>query len=683
MKISNLIIFSLFIILIFGINHVSASIGIDDNVTLSQDNNAISIDEYENVKESYSNFLSDSVYESSKEHTINQKNYKMYFDDEGVLKSEYGGHTLIFYGVFENKGMFTINSSNTKITGKNTLFNNTVFNLKADGVMLTNLNFVLNKNFTQNHNAGIYVEGNNVTVYNVNLNYTAPNNVDVFGIYSNNNDGLNLINNTINYIGHAFNKGYNYVVVLIDSNNAWISGNNINATLPLREIDWSGSIYGGVWMDRVASFAAGYCLNLEFNNNNVYSAINYGEYADHKYPTLSSVLIYACNFAVIDGNNIKIEDYFTRKNTANYLYALDFYCLSNVTIINNNVDVFTYGGNFRYGTAYPIQVTGPAYNIRIAYNKLHSISNGPNIGIYSQNYFGSTQIDIINNFINITGKAGSDFWALVAGIEVQDSDDRILNNTIIVNTVGGYKIGDHIYGISYSQNTAGNHKYDIKYNHIKVQGPFAVSLNQGLSSITSDSKIMYNIFETSIGAGGDYAAIIGGNGHNNIIRYNTNGKDTIRHMSNKDLPNWLKKYLVDRKNKGNGVDLSWLNNNSNLGKGLGDGNGSENSFNRTGRGNGNNHIINNKINGNNKNQSKSVARTGDLNSTHYTYGQSGINIASASSSSGSGADLQSKSKAYEVSKETRPHNEFDYIKIIIVIIVVLILLFVGYRKKRK
>ena len=174
-----------------------------------------------------------------------------------------------------------------------------------------------------------------------------------------------------------------------------------------------------------------------------------------------------------------------------------------MTVVENNIDVFTYGGYGRDGTAYPMQITGPAFNLKVAYNYLHSISNGPNIGIYSQNYYGPTQIDIISNFINITGKAGPDVYELVAGIEVQDSEDRILNNTIIVDTVGGYKAGDRIYGISYSQGTNGNHKYDIRYNKVTVPGPIAISLNQGLESTTSDTNVMYNILVTGIGEGGD------------------------------------------------------------------------------------------------------------------------------------------------------------------------------------
>lgn len=680
-----LFVFSISIILLASMSLISASTNENLNLTDSADSDVL----LEDASETYSSLnltsvqsQDDKIKSATDNYVINQRNYKMYFDEAGVLKNEYGGKILTFDGTFTDKGILTINSDNTKITGRNTLFNNTGFNIKADGVMLTNLKFVLNESFKSNRNAGIYITGDNVTLYNIDMSYDTPSDVDAVGVYSYDNTGFKLINSSFNYIGHAFHEGHNYPILLQYSDDALVSGNDISSTLPLREVDWSGGIYGGVGMDKVSSFAAGDSKNLQFTGNNVYSTVNFGEYADNKYPTLSSVLIYACDNSTINKNDIKVEDLHTRKNTANYLYALDIYRLNDVEVVENNIDVFTYGGNGRYGTAYPIQVTGPAYNIKVAYNYLHSVSNGPNIGVYSQNYYGSTQIDVISNFINITGKAGTDSWALVAGIEVQDSDDRILNNTIIVDTVGGYKAGDRVYGISYSQNTQGNHKYDIKYNKVTTPGPIAISLNQGLGSTTSDTNVMYNILVTGVGEGGDRAVSIGGNGQNNVVRYNTNGADTIRHMAERDIPSWLKNYNSGGNGNGNGVDLSWLNTGNNAGNGLGNGEGSGNTLNGKGQGNG--LTIKSKINGNNINPSTSDAIHGDANSTRYTYGESGISIASASSSAGSGSSSSSspsESKAYEITKQIQELDEINYIQTIIGIVLVLILLIVGYREK--
>lgn len=676
MKLKNkIIVFSILLFFLLCIGSVSANETEDVNLTFEDD--SIEMESYsssDTVEVQASEELQSNV-------VINQRNYKMYFDDNNVLKPDYGDKILTFDGTFTDKGVFTIDSDNTKITGRNTLFNNTVFNIKADGVMLTNIKFVLNESFTNNHNAGVYVTGDNVTLYNIDMTYDTPSDVDAFGVYSYDNTGFKLINSSFKYIGHAYHDGHNYDVLLQYSDDSLVSGNKFDSTLPLRPIDWSMGIYGGVGTDKVASFAAGDSKNIEFSNNNVYSTVNFAEYADHLYPTLSSVLIYGCDNSTINKNNIKVEDFHTRRNQANYLYALDIYRLNDVTVIDNVIDVFTYGGHNHLGTAYPIQVTGPAYNIKIAYNNLHSVSNGPNIGIYSQNYYGSTQLEVISNFINITGKAGSHQWALVAGIEVQDSHDHILNNTIIVDTVGGYKAGDRIFGISYSQNTQGTHEYDIRYNKVKVPGPIAISLNQGLESTTRNTNVMYNILITGVGEGGDRAVSIGGKGDNNVVRYNTNGANTIRHMSERDLPGWLKSF--NGNGKDHGVDLTWLNGDDSHGNGIGDGAGSGNSLNGEGHGNG--LTIKSNVNGNNLNPSKSSAVHGDMNSTHYTYGESGVSIASASSSAGSGSGStsngESHTKAYEVTKKIAEPTEISHTQTIIGILLVMFLLIVGYREK--
>lgn len=622
----------------------------------------------------------------NKSFIINQNNLSSYFDDEGVLKDEYGGSILVFEGIFEEKGMLTIDKNKTRITGMNSTFHNTVFSLTGSEIILANIEFVLDESFPNNHNAGIYIGWDNITVYNITMNYTSPTDVNAIGIYSEDNVGLNLINNTIYFIGHGDYDGYNYGIMLNNCHDAYVCSNAITADLPLREVDWSYGIYGGVWMDKVSSFAAGECDNLIFTDNKVYSTINHGVYATTRYPTLSSVLIYACDNSTISNNDINIVDSNTKKGEINYLYGLDLYRLDDVRIVNNTIEIFTVGGGTRMGTAYPIQVTGPANNIKIAYNKIKSFSFGPNIGIYSENYYGSTKLDIISNFINITGKAGTDFWSLVAGIEVQDSDDRILNNTIIVAGADGFTEGTRLYGISYSQNTYGKHQYDIMYNHIFTPNSIAVSLNEGLGSNTSNSRIMYNIFETA-GEGGDSAARIGGYGTNNTIQYNTNGSNPDKEMSEDELPDWLRDYLsseyirtfdllwLDRAN-GNGFSPS--NGGSNPSSGLGNNtNGksvisNDNSRSNTSKG----------INGINLNPSKSDARHGDINSTRYTIGSSGISIASASASAGYGNGMKDiNKKSYYIEKEIKNIKDVYNNQILIVLLIIGLLLIGYYHKK--
>ena len=677
-----LLLISIFAVLLFSVSLVSASTVDTDNLTIIDDADMVSnhIDEpiveisnYEPYSSSNINTEELKSTGNEKNWVINQRNYKMFFDDNNVLKHEYGGQILTFNGEFTDKGTITINSPDTKITGRNTLFKDTAFNLKADGIMLTNLNFVCNKDFSDNEGACVLVNANNVTVYNVNIDYTVPKNVTGFGIYSNGLDeglsNVKLVNNTVKMHGNAINSGYNYGVVLTNTRDALVSGNTIDCSLPLRAVDWMAEIYGGISMDSVAAFAADTCYNLRLSDNNIKCVVNGVAQGE---PTLDTVLIYACHNSIIERNTIIENDYITKRGDVNYLYGLDLYLSNDVVIYGNDIHIRTTGGKEAHGTAYPIQVTGQAENIQIAFNNISSYSNGPNIGIYSQNYYGITHLDIFSNFINVTGYASKHSWALVAGIEVQDSDDRIMNNTIIVDTVNAFEKGFNVYGISYSQTTKGDHNYNIQYNNVSTNSDYAVALKGGGKSTVSDSIVANNILNGRKYGGNRAVYVTGGTG--NVVVNNTDGSKPVRKMTADEYSNGLKNYLKSPF-KGNGLGLGWLNNGGNsLG---GNGNGG-NSLNPGNNGNGNNNIF-----GNNPNNSNSQARNGDLNSTHYTYGSSGVNIAGASSSSGSGAgSSQSESsdaKSYEVTKKI--DDDVNHIQVICMIVIALILLFIGYRRK--
>ncbi len=671
-----LLLFSIFLVLLCCVSLVSASDNSQIDLINSDNTTETTLESVEDdTDEPYSSSNIDTEELRSTDNIIvNQRNFKMYFDDDGVLKKEYGGKTLTFDGSFKDKGTITIDSPNTRITGRNAVFYDTVFGLKADGVILSNLNFVLKKTYPTNEYSGIFIKADNVTVSNVHIDYKVPTQGTGFAITCNNDyddiTDVKLINNTINFVGNYGSTGYNYGVVLFHVENAKVSGNKINCQLPLRDVDWSGEIFIGSSMDSVAGFVADNCPYLLLSNNDINIVANK---RTGSLPTLDGCLIYKCDNAIIEYNNIYEEDKVTPKGSASYLYGMDLYLSEEIVVYKNNISLYSTGGNDGNGAAYPIQVSGTS-NVQIAFNRITSYSNGPNLGIYSNNFYGPTRIDIMSNFINITGYASSNSWALVAGIEVQDSDDKIMNNTIIVNTVNKFKKGDNVYGISYSQKTGGTHKYNIQYNNVTTNGQHAVALKGGNTKV-SDSIIANNILKTAY-AGGDKAAIImTDKGKGNIIVNNTDGSTLPKQMSDDEYNGLLRNYLTPP-SKGEGQGFSGEGQ-SFIGTGEGTG------LNGLNKGNG---IKNNGFNGFNPNPSKSQAHNGDVNSTRYTYGSSGVDIASASSSSGAGGRQSQQSdnpKAYEVTKQIEELDEMANIQTIVLILLAIGLLIVGYRQKRE
>ena len=634
---------------------------------------------------------------------IDSGNFNAFFD-HNELKSEYGNSTLIFGGNFDDFGVISFTSNNTRVTAKDSLFHNTVFDLAASGIVLSNINMVLDKRFGNNHYAGIFVHADNVTVYNCTVNFTAPESATAFGIYSDGHEddfvGLNIINNTIYLSG---NGSYNYGILLRNTHDSLVSGNIIDCQLPIKYINYAfvGS-YGDVSRDTVAAFAADYCENLTLSCNYIHTNVNGGS---NWYPTLDTVVLYGCSHSLIENNTILSEDFFTPVGQDNYLQGLDIYNLEDVLIINNNISVFTNGGKSGMGTAYPIQINGPVDHVKIAFNRLTTFNRGPNCGIYSQNYYGDTYIDIISNFINVTGDATNDqtnpFWCLVSGIEVQDTGDNILNNTIIVNNLGDYKSTSNVYGISYIQNTGGGHTYNIQYNNITTNGNYGVKLIGDIkNSVTYNSTISNNVINTLTSSNRTGAStnrqVDGPSG--TTVKNNTNGNPRNT-MSEDYYPDWLKDYVRNGSGRGTG-DFAWINraldslsNGTGFSEGIGNGTAPWGSGNASGNGHGShdgdvsgrgNNSKSSSLNGNPVSNASSGVMNGDLNSTLSAPGIGGESLPSSSITSPSDAGSSAANpNAYEIDEhDGSVVKSSNYLQLGMICIVTLLLLVIGYKRQK-
>ncbi len=608
----------------------------------------------------------DSVY------YVDSDNLDSFFAD-GFLKDDYADSILVFNGEFNDKGILDIKSSNVTIIGNNSLLKDTVFCLESNNIMLAGLNFVWNREFSDNDNAGILVLGDNCTIYNCTIDYSVPETTTGFCVYAEGSDGdkienFTLANSTINFVGNNLRGGWDYCIFVDQVENAMVYGNDINSSLPLRAVDYSFDIFGGVSMEAVGVFVAQSCPNLTFSSNKVFSSVNGG---GNSYPTLDTLVIYGCNNATIENNDIHVEDFNSKDGKDNYLQGIDLYFSNNVTIVHNKIDMVTTGGRAGMGTAYPIQVNGPSKGVLIAYNNLTTFNYGPNCGIYSMNYYGQTQNYMISNFINVTGLASTHYYALVAGIEVQDSDDLIWNNTIIVNNIGEYSDSNNIYGISYSQSTKGDHKYNIQYNNVTTNGRYAVSLS-GSGSLVVDSIIANNVLNTNKSSGN--RAVRVGAGYNNTIRNNTDG--VFRNTLNPDdLPDWLKNHkgLVPRI-----VVPRYYREGSN-GSGLTDdeGNGAA-PWNTGSNPNGD------TVFGSNRDTAPGFGGDASPSFTAASPGESGSSAADPTAASpGESGSSAADPNAYEIDEHDNVVSKSsDYLQLCVICIVALLLLLVGYKRQK-
>ena len=465
----------------------------------------------------------DDVEQTSNDYEIvDSSNYLNYFHGNGTLRYNVD---LCFMGNFSNLrfSSFVIDKS-IGLDFNNANFNNIGFTLKANDLTLKNAVF----NYDVSGGTVISLEGtSNVIIDNVTIDYKTSSDSNSYAVDLINSNNVQLLNNNIRYFTNVTNTNvYNYVIKVVGGSNNLVRGNKINAFLPLKDCDFSIP-FPNTDIDLVAGVAVQSSNGFKFLNNELNVSVSARD-SNLFYPTLDSFLMVESNNSVVAGNNIIELDSTTETGSANYLYGIDIYKLNNISIWNNTVKMNTNGGSIIVngsGSAYPVQITGPINDCNIYNNTLITYNNGPNLGIYSQNFYGATYLNIYNNFINVTGSAALHNWALVSGMELQDTCDIVHDNIIYVTNNGAYADSNNIYGISYSQSTSSSHSFDVYNNTIFTNGNYAVYLNG-----VSNTNVTNNGLSTYIKTGNDAVYIAGSN--NNI-----NGNYNPNPTSNSDVLN--------------------------------------------------------------------------------------------------------------------------------------------------
>ena len=274
------------------------------------------------------------------DNNITSENIGRFFPG-GSLDSNYSNSVLNFKGEFRDLGVLELSQSNVTVIGEGCVFYNTVFNIIGNDVYLSNLTFLLNESFYDSEGSAIFIQGDNVTINNIYINYTASYDAEAYGIYSygtsrNPNDGLTIINSTINFVGQDFGEDvYTYAIRLDYSPNALIANNAINSKLILKPVNFQGGRSASD-SDYSLTISASYCDNLIFIGNNVTSdAIG----RSLGYPTLDCFFMWGCDDSYILNNSFLLTDFYTYYGVDNYLYCLDIYSIpgfpSNITLSSN------------------------------------------------------------------------------------------------------------------------------------------------------------------------------------------------------------------------------------------------------------------------------------------------------------------------------------------------------------
>ena len=467
---------------------------------------------------------------------VNSNNINTYFPDN-TLDYKYENKTLVFEGDFDDVGVLKIESDLVTVKAGGAHLKNTVFDISGNNVTLKDINMDVDTSFEEVDGAAIYVSSNNVDLINLNVNYIVPYNVNAYVICGESNPrypskNLRIINSTFYFEAHNDEvKKSNCAVKLLNFHNSSMENTTLIGSFPLNQIDYE---LDGAHLDSIYVYTFGIegCGNFVLKGNQIISDVN--KRPAWEYPTLDGIVLSRSNNVLMYNNSIYMTDFVTNPGVENYLYGINVHALTNLTIDSNKISMITTGGKMAIGTAYPIQINGPIMGVVVTNNDLYSFSNGPNIGIYSVNHFGTTSLLIANNTINVTGLAGTHEWALVTGIESQDSNAEIYNNNIEVHSVGEVNIGDNLYAISYRQPTGGTHTFNIQNNTAFTDGYYAVYLwGSHNSNISSNTLISFN--ENAQTGSDSYGAgpfsHVNDNDYNNMV---INIRDYLATLNNVD-----------------------------------------------------------------------------------------------------------------------------------------------------
>ena len=435
-----------------------------------------------------------------------------YFGDDGMLLGDITFDTLIFKGEFSNLGVNVVYVPRAiVINGDNAVLRNIAI-MCEQGTTLNNLTLNATNYVADTDGALIYAIGSDVTVNNITIDYNATDGSNnAIAVYASGADNFKLVNSTITFTGNNVDgKVFAQGIKIAKSNNAVVDSNIITTSCPLVDVDYSH--WGSIDTDLVFAIGVEKSENVKIINNIVdNSAWTKGNNAN--FPTFDAFIAHTANNLLLKNNTISHTDVITPKGTSSYIYALDFYESNSVIVEDNRVLLNTTGGKEGAGAAYAVQVTGPYNNFVVRGNNLTTVSNGPNLGVYSQNYYGTTEITAENNWINVIGFAGTGEFALVSGMEFQDTVAKAYNNTIYVQNVNEYNDDNNIAGITYVQSTSGSHQFDIQNNTIYSEGKYAVLIKSA-----KDSQIIGNTLYAHELKGND--AAIFKSGTNNIVKNN-------------------------------------------------------------------------------------------------------------------------------------------------------------------
>ena len=447
----------IFLILVLSIGAVCAQDNATDvgNVIAASSDDVISVDSNANVLSSGNSI------------SIDDNNYNDYFSENGTIleNTNISDDDTIILGNINDK-VFDIDMPLT-ITSNGTTINNVVLILNegSDNSIIENLTV----NCNDAKNTLFTVNATNISIQNNIINFVGAQNAsDIFAIYAELADNLNIKANTITYVGKTDGTAANGAVYVSNSENVNVEGNTLDITIPSADVDWST----GIALTSGVKFLS--CGGLEFIQNTIELIT---EASVGSYPTVYVIDISKSDNVVFDSNNVTAKSYVN----SSYLYSLLIQG-NNFNVSGNEFDTFS-DTNYVCGIDVESNSNGIIDGNRI------EVTGVSAYGIYTADWAGDVKADITNNNIDASGNT-------IFGMSLSGSESLVDNNNIAANGNFTTGIASKVANITINDNEilangsnvgtpAGYDSMGIETTGVHIVGGNAIVTN---NNITANNK---------------------------------------------------------------------------------------------------------------------------------------------------------------------------------------------------
>ena len=413
---------------------VSATFASSDDVALGEASDEITMEKNVLTTADAAIESNDSILAAQGGDIVTNDTFFNYFDDGGTLLDNVTADELVFEGDFREVNVnYICVGKPIKFTGKNATFEGITFVINSDNVTIDKFTII---QYSDLYAVSVQNGVENIVLSNNVIDYAALEGFDSYAIYAQAVNNLNIINNTILYVGNTDGTVVNNAVRIegdddednpVPASNIVVSGNTFDLQLPSVDVAYDPDTYAATYMSQGIVFY--YCEDLEFVDNRIDLRYNTFKTA-YGFDSLYAISVTSdeYSFGEIQSKDITIADNTINVDGHAYAYAVSV-CADNFNITGNNITV-TAETNLGHG----IDVNGPSSVGVVSKNDISVESPLASYGIYSYQYMGAIE-DIVysDNTVEVTGYAS-------AGMEIVECNPEITGNVIIAN-------GNYTYGI--------------------------------------------------------------------------------------------------------------------------------------------------------------------------------------------------------------------------------------------